>query len=87
VPVIKTTQELKDFVLWAKEAGIKSFKIADLEVCFSDLALNDATYLATEPEALPTRQTEERDTSKTIVDELINSNITDDEDLFWSSKS
>lgn len=77
------TQSLLEFIELAKEAKIKSFQIGDIKVEFSDLAFLDSL----QPEAIlgqPT-QTEEKNTSKTLVDTL----QTEDEDdlLFWSTKA
>jgi hypothetical protein len=79
--MLKTTQELKDFILWAKEAKIQAFKYGQVEVQFSTFAFIDATSEIS-PEAIPN---EERDTSKTMVDTL--STEEEDEDLlFFSAK-
>jgi len=83
VPVFKTTQELKDFILWAAEAKIKAFKVGNMEVQFSDIAFIDAIQEIT-PDS---RQNEERNTSKTITDTLEISKEEEDDLLFWSSKT
>jgi hypothetical protein len=78
--VFKTTQELQDFILWCQQAKIKAVKVGDLEVQFSDLAFIDV--IAPEIAKLAS---EERDTSKTMVDTAADE--VDEELLFWSSKA
>lgn len=82
VQMLKTTSELQEFILWAKEARIKAFKVAGVEVEFSDLAFIDAISEIT-PEA--SSKTEEKDTSKTMVDTL-NTDLEDEDLLFYSAK-
>jgi len=78
--MFKTTQELQDFILWAKEAKIKSFKIGQTEVQFSDIAFLEDLQLPA-----PFKGTgEEKNTSKTLVD---TAEAEDDEALLmWSAK-
>lgn len=74
--MLKTVDELKAFLLWAKSHKIQAVKVGDVEVHFSGTAFIE------EDLALPQKGSEERDTSKVLVDEL----PADDEDiLFWSS--
>jgi len=81
--MFKTTQELQDFILWAKGAKVKAFKIGDTEVEFTELAFIDAIS-EIEPEAV--LKTEEKNTSKTLVDTLTEEDLNDDELLDWSSR-
>lgn len=79
--MFKTTQELQDFILWCRQAKIKAIKVGDMEVQFSDLAFIDVITEAA-PEV---QQTEERNTSKTLVDTLP-AEESDEDLLFWSAK-
>lgn len=76
--MFKTTQELQDFLLWCQQAKIKAVKVGDMEVQFSDLAFIDAI-------SQNLTQSEERDTSKTLVDTAPDE--TDEDLLFWSAKN
>lgn len=40
--MIKSVQELKDLILWAKEQRISEFHINDVKITFSPLAFVDA---------------------------------------------
>lgn len=80
--MFKTTSELRDFIVWAKAERLKSFKAGNIEVTFSDLA-----FLEAMDEPLPGMQkTEEKNTSKTLVDTLSDKDLEDDELLDWSSR-
>jgi len=39
-----TTEEIKEFILWAKSEKVASFKLEGIEVEFSPLALVDKTF-------------------------------------------
>ena len=78
--MFKTTQDLKEFILWCQQAKIKAVKVGDVEVQFSDLAFLDVITQQMEQPA-----SEERDTSKTLVDTAPEES--DEELLFWSSKA
>lgn len=76
--MFKDTKELQDFILWCRKGRIKTVQVGDIKVEFSDLAFIDEIAVV-EPET-----TEEKDTSKTLVD---TDQQTDEEDLlFWSSR-
>lgn len=87
--MFKSTQDLQEFISWAKQQRIELVKIGDVEVRFSTLAfidletgaLNQDSELATKP-----AKTEERNTSKTLVDTLENVEEEDEELLTWSSR-
>lgn len=82
--MFKNTAEVLDFIEKAKKAHIKAFKIGDIEVQFSDVALYES--LAKVGEALP--KTEEKNTSATLVDTLADQLAKEDEELLmWSSKT
>ena len=77
--MIKTLSELRDFISICRQAKIKAAKFGDVQVEFSELAFIDAIA-----ETEPNSGTEERDTSKTLVD---SGDAESDEDLlFWSAK-
>lgn len=84
--MFETTQELKDFILWCHSVKIKTIKVGNTEVQFSDLAFLDSlTDLGTD---MPLKANEERDTSQTLVDAAPKPNEAEDEDmLFWSAKA
>lgn len=80
--MFKTTTDLLEFIEEAKKAHIKSFKIGEIEVQFSDIAFLESF----QSQALDNpKQTEEKNTSKTLVDTLPGGE-SDDEMLFWSTK-
>lgn len=78
--MFKTTQDLQEFLLWCQQAKIKAVKVGDMEVQFSDLAFID---ILSQEAIAP--MTEERDTSKTMVDTAAEE--ADEDLLFWSSKA
>ena len=80
--MLTNIQELLDFIEYAKEQKIKSFQIGEIKVDFSELAFID--QLASDGSMGRRMQTEEKDTSKTLVDTLSEDN--EDDLLFWSSK-
>jgi len=81
--MFKTTSELRDFIVWAKLQRLKSFKAGQIEVTFSDLA-----FLEAMDEPLPgVQKTEEKNTSKTLVDTLSDADLEDEELLNWSSRT
>jgi hypothetical protein len=84
VQMFKTVSELQEFILWAKKERVESFKAGDVEVSLSAYAFIDAiSELSPEPQS---HKTEERNTSKTLVDTL-NTTEDDEELLFFSAKS
>lgn len=83
--MFKNTQELKDFILWARATGIKAFKVDSegTQIEFSELAFVDRLEANLMPS--PTGLKEETASSKVLVDTLEGGN--DDEDLFWSTNT
>jgi hypothetical protein len=79
--MFKTTQELLDFIENAKKAHIKSFRIGDVEVQFSDIAFIDSIQQLGDSQVAK----EERSTSKTLTDTLEAEE--DEELLMWSAKT
>ena len=78
--MFQTVQDLQEFFLWCQQAKIKAVKVGDIEVQFSDLAFIDIIA----PE-IAQQASEERDTSKTMVDTAAEE--ADEDLLFWSSKA
>lgn len=87
--MFKTTEDLQEFISWAKKQRIELLKVGDIEVRFSTLAfVDEATggLIPSDESASQTAKTEERNTSKTLVDTLENVAEDDDELLMWSSR-
>jgi len=80
--MFETTQELKDFILWCQSVKIKTIKVGNTEVQFSDYAFLDALTGLGEKQQ-PTNEV--LSTSQTLADDA---KPTEDEDiLFWSAKA
>ena len=73
--MVKTVEELKELILWAKEQKISSIKIGEVAFEISAYALLDSTTPYTEQ---PTTEglSEPDETQKTE----------DDNDLYWSTR-
>ena len=85
VLMFDNSEKLKEFILWAKSQRIETVKIGEIEVRFSNLAfIDDLASLEQELTAPVSAKTEERNTSKTLVDTL--STDDDEELLTWSSR-
>lgn len=84
--MFKTTQDLKEFILWAKDQRIEAVKVGDVEVKFSTLAFLVPDEMNLDQETAKPASTEERNTSKTLVDTLTNTDEEDEELLTWSSR-
>jgi hypothetical protein len=80
--MFKNPEDLLQFLLRCRNAKIKAIKVGDIEVSFSELAFVDAVVA----EEIGTEQ---RNTSKTLVDTLPAETTAseDDELLFWSTKA
>lgn len=76
--MIKTINELKEFILWAKEQKVSSVKIGDVAFEISNLALIEATEL--KPYA-------EQPTSVGLNEQDAQEQKEDDDLLMWSSRS
>lgn len=78
-----TVEELQEFILWAKSEKILQIKVDGVEVTFSGLAFmaDEDLITAGQPQV---KGSEERDTSKTLVDDM---DAYADEDLYYSSRS
>jgi hypothetical protein len=81
--MVKDINELKNLILWAKEQKIKSMKIADVHFELSDLALVQ-DMVSIEDAILNENK------STVVQKDLIDSEApeaSDDEDLYWSTRS
>lgn len=73
-----STEELKQFILWAKSVKLKRFKNEECEFELSDLAyIDDLTQ--------PTNKEMFLGSSKTLVDTEKPNQKEEEEDLFWST--
>ena len=86
--MFKNSDELKEFILWAKREKIQQFVVGDTQIVFSTLALVDEPVpnLHMGQLAVPVG-TEEKDTTKTWADEKPEDPENEDELLFWSSQT
>jgi len=82
--MFKDTQELKDFILWCRDQRIKSVSTGQLTVEFSDYAFLDVVMPVAE--SAFDKLSEERDTSKTLVDSMQVDPKEEEDLLFYSSK-
>ncbi len=85
--IFETKEDLLQFLLQCRQAGIKRLKLNEVEVEFSDYAL--ASDIASNTPSILTQPgqgavSEEKSTSKTLVD--TEAAEADEELLFWSSK-
>jgi|JI9StandDraft_1071089.scaffolds.fasta_scaffold06810_2 hypothetical protein len=81
--MFKTTQELKEFILWCQSVKIKTIRVGNTEVQFSDYAFLDALTGLGETQA---PANEVLSTSQTLADDSTTPDK-DDEMLFWSAKA
>ncbi len=84
--MFKTVEQLKEFIIWAKDQKVQEVHVGKVVVVFSALALTESLY--NEPEHYDTQkpQTEERDTSKTLVDDEPEAADNEDDLLYYSSR-
>lgn len=77
--------ELKQFILWAKQQKVQELHVDKVVVVFSALALTDDLF---EPltSSEPRKQHEEKDTSSLLLDEPGENAESDEDLLFYSSK-
>lgn len=68
--MFENPEDLKDFILWAKQQGVQAFKVAEVEISFSPYAVAEAQ----EQQAVKANPT----TPEPNTNE-------DDELLYWSS--
>lgn len=73
--MFKTQEELKEFLLWAKQEKVVRVKIADIEVEFSGLALIEEANLNTATEPKSGEELKPQETDK------------EDEMLYWSTSN
>lgn len=72
--MFKDVAELKNFIVWAKKQGIQKAKIGDIEFEVSIVS-----------QAIDYQASEEKTTSKTMVDTEKSTKEEEDELLFWSA--
>jgi len=83
--MFKNSQELKDFILWCLQQRIKSVQVGETKVEFSDYAFIDILTAPPANSGLGP-QSEEKDTSKTLVDTMQMDAKEEEDLLFYSSK-
>jgi CO dehydrogenase/acetyl-CoA synthase delta subunit len=77
--MVNNIEELKNLIIWAKEQKVKSFKIADIHIELSDLALvENLTYQVTDPNIELTDKIKSTEEAQTAEEQ--------NEDLFWSTR-
>lgn len=77
--MVKTIEELKELIKWAKEQKISAVKIGDIEFHVSTQALSEVIFeQAKASESSPTEGLSELEQKQKIED---------DEDLFWSTRT
>lgn len=78
--MVKTIEELKALIIWAKSQKVKHLKLADIEITLSDYALiEDLAGLTSQ-----TLSTQLTDTKQEDAPANPDSAPTDDPDLFFS---
>ena len=74
--MFNNVQEIKEFITWAKENKIKSFKIKDIEVEISEISFIE--------------EEKQQNLTEAIGDTLVDTEVTDpkelEELLFWSAQ-
>lgn len=77
--MVKSIEELKNLIIWAKEQKIKSLKIADIHIEISDLALVESfNSQATDPNVELTDRINSTEDAQTKEEQ--------NEDLYWSTR-
>lgn len=88
--MFKTSQELMEFITWARKAGIKSFKNETVQFEISEIVIATDASVATPGLDLSTgpslKVTEEKESSKTMVDVDETADTDYEKDLFWSAQ-
>ncbi len=84
--MFKTVAQLKEFILWAKSQKVQEVHVGKIVVVFSPYALAEAALDEPNMYDAPRPPTEERDTSKTLVDDLGEMPDNEEDLLFHSSK-
>lgn len=80
--MFKTTHDLREFILWCRQAKIKAVKVGNVEVQFSDLAFLNEEDL-TELSEVSLKQLK----ADASMQEAVDAKEAEDEDndlLFWS---
>lgn len=80
--MFKTARELKAFITWASKNHVKRVKVGEIEVEISEIAFV--------PELNPPRMSKSKNTEEPPVLESAEEPqraITEDPDLFWSSRN
>ncbi len=81
--MFKTSEELKAFILWAKNNGVQQVSAGKVTVVFSDYAVA-AAVLDNSPVPETRHNTEHKDTSRTLVD-IAPEDDKEDEELLYAS--
>lgn len=84
--MFKTVAQLKEFILWAKAQKVQEIHVGKVAVVFSAYAIAEAAVDEPSDFIKPRTPNEERDTSKTLVDDVPEMADNDEELLFYSSK-
>ena len=86
--MFKTVEDLKDFILWAKDQKIQEVHVGKTVVVFSALALTEDLYGSADYASPPSPKTstEEKDTSRTLLDEPPETAKEEEDLLFYSAR-
>jgi CO dehydrogenase/acetyl-CoA synthase delta subunit len=77
--MVNNIEELKNLIIWAKEQKVKSFKIADIHIELSDLALVESlTSQVIDSNVELTDRIKSTEDAQTTEEQ--------NEDLFWSTR-
>lgn len=85
--MIKTVEELKELIEWAKKTRVKTFKVGEIEVHLSDYAFIEGLNEPSEPSVVPAPDVSApTKTPDWTAGSAAEDNKADDEDLFWSTR-
>jgi hypothetical protein len=76
--MVKSIEELKNLIIWAKEQKLKSLKLADIHIEISDLALVESLNNQV-------NETSEQ-TDKSALEATTEQAKEEQDDLYWSTR-
>lgn len=84
--MLKNTEELKEFILWAKEQGLKEVKVGEHVFSFSEYELAKKLMQESETTYSPEQSEQSTNVRAQNLREDLDNFSEDDEIRYWSSK-
>jgi hypothetical protein len=87
--MFKTSKELKEFIIWARSAGVQQLSVGKVAIVFSPVAMAEAVLDYSPFDQAAIGKTELKNTSKDLVDTLPNTEADkkeEDDLLFYSAR-